>query len=128
NKGITKGKAFVDLIYRAVSEVSTPTIVAMLTTIISFIPVFFLEAQEGKLFKPLAYTKTITLISALILSMTIVPTLTYYFFSVKLSSKTVRRYLNIALVAGGMLIFVFTGVAIALILPLFGISNLYAHK
>jgi Cu(I)/Ag(I) efflux system membrane protein CusA/SilA len=128
NKGITKGKAFVDLIYRAVSEVSTPTIVAMLTTIISFIPVFFLEAQEGKLFKPLAYTKTITLISALVLSMTIVPTLTYYFFSVKLSSKTVRRYLNIALVAGGILIFIFTGVAIALILPLFGVSNLYAHK
>lgn len=84
NKGVKSGKAFVDIIYKAVSEVSTPTIVAMLTTIISFIPVFFLEAQEGKLFKPLAYTKTITLISALVVGITVLPTLIYYFFSIRI--------------------------------------------
>ncbi|WP_298652928.1 efflux RND transporter permease subunit [uncultured Proteiniphilum sp.] len=128
NKGITKGKAFVQLIHRAVSEVSTPTIVAMLTTIVSFLPVFFLEAQEGKLFRPLAYTKTITLISALILGMTVVPTLTYYFFSVRVSSETVRKTLNIALIAGGVVLFVFTGVYAAIVLPLFGINNLYARR
>ena len=128
NKGITKGKAFVQLIYRAVSEVSTPTIVAMLTTIVSFLPVFFLEAQEGKLFRPLAYTKTITLVSALILGMTVVPTLTYYFFSVRISSKNVRKILNIILIAGGIVLFAFTGVYVALALPLFGINNLYAHR
>lgn len=128
NKGITKGKAFIDLIFRAVSEVSTPTIVAMLTTIISFIPVFFLEAQEGKLFKPLAYTKTITLISALVLSMTIVPTLTYYFFSINIASKRVRKILNILLILGGIVIFIVTKLDISLILVLFGISNLIAHK
>lgn len=128
NKGITKGKAFVELIHRAVSEVSTPTIVAMLTTIVSFLPVFFLEAQEGKLFRPLAYTKTITLVSALILGMTVVPTLTYYFFSIKVSSNTVRKVLNIALIAGGILLFIFTGIGAALVLPLFGINNLYAHR
>ncbi|MDR2815812.1 MAG: efflux RND transporter permease subunit, partial [Proteiniphilum sp.] len=93
NKGITKGKAFAGLIYRAVSEVSKPTIVAMLTTIVSFLPVFFLEAQEGKLFRPLAYTKTITLVSALILGMTVTPTLAYYFFSIKGSPKTARKVL-----------------------------------
>lgn len=128
NKGVTKGKAFVDLIFRSVSEVSTPTIVAMLTTIISFLPVFFLEAQEGKLFKPLAYTKTITLISALVLGMMIVPTLTYYFFSIKVSSKKIRKILNILLVAGGIILFLATGTYIALILPLFGLNNLFAHK
>ncbi len=128
NKGITRGKAFIDLIHRAVSEVSKPTIVAMLTTIVSFLPVFFLEAQEGKLFKPLAYTKTITLVSALILGMTIVPTLTYFFFSIRVTSKTVKKVLNIALIAGGILYFIFTGVGLALVLPLFGLNNLYAHK
>ncbi|HHV85321.1 MAG TPA: efflux RND transporter permease subunit [Petrimonas sp.] len=128
NKGITKGKAFIDLIHRAVSEVSTPTIVAMLTTIVSFLPVFFLEAQEGKLFKPLAYTKTITLVSALILGMTIVPTLTYYFFSIRITSATVKKALNIVLIAGGIILFVFTGVELALVLPLFGLNNLYSHK
>lgn len=128
NKGITKGKAFVQLIHRAVSEVSTPTIVAMLTTIVSFLPVFFLEAQEGKLFRPLAYTKTITLVSALILGMTVVPTLTYYFFSIRISSGTIRKALNIALIVGGILLFIFTGVGAAIVLPLFGINNLYAHR
>ncbi|MPM26544.1 Multidrug resistance protein MdtC [bioreactor metagenome] len=128
NTGITKGKAFTDLIHRAVSEVSTPTIVAMLTTIVSFLPVFFLEAQEGKLFKPLAYTKTITLVSALILGMTIVPTLTYYFFSIRITSATVKKALNIVLIAGGIILFVFTGVELALVLPLFGLNNLYSHK
>ena len=128
NKGITRGKAFIDLIHRAVSEVSKPTIVAMLTTIVSFLPVFFLEAQEGKLFKPLAYTKTITLVSALILGMTIVPTLTYFFFSIRVTSKTVKKILNIALIAGGIIYFIFTGVGLALVLPLFGLNNLYAHK
>lgn len=128
NKGITKGKAFVQLIHRAVSEVSTPTIVAMLTTIVSFLPVFFLEAQEGKLFRPLAYTKTITLISALVLGMTVVPTLTYYFFSVRISSSTIRKILNIALITGGILLFAFTGVYAALVLSLFGINNVYAHR
>lgn len=128
NKGITKGKAFTDLIHRAVSEVSTPTIVAMLTTIVSFLPVFFLEAQEGKLFKPLAYTKTITLVSALILGMTIVPTLTYYFFSIRITSATVKKALNIVLITGGIILFIFTGVGLALVLPLFGLNNLYSHK
>lgn len=128
NKGITKGKAFVQLIHRAVSEVSTPTIVAMLTTIVSFLPVFFLEAQEGKLFRPLAYTKTITLVSALILGMTVVPTLTYYFFSIRISSGTIQKSLNIALIVSGILLFIFTGVGAAIVLPLFGINNLYAHR
>ncbi|MEA4918003.1 efflux RND transporter permease subunit [Proteiniphilum sp.] len=128
NKGITKGKAFVQLIHQAVSEVSTPTIVAMLTTIVSFLPVFFLEAQEGKLFRPLAYTKTITLISALILGMTVVPTLTYYFFSLKVSSRRIRKILNITLIVGGILLFIFTGIGAAIVLPLFGINNLYAHR
>ena len=50
NKGITRGKAFVNLIYKSVSEVSGALSTAMLTTIISFLPVFAMEAQEGKLF------------------------------------------------------------------------------
>ncbi|MDD4801190.1 MAG: efflux RND transporter permease subunit [Proteiniphilum sp.] len=128
NKGITKGDAFVNLIYKSVSEVSVPSIVAMLTTIVSFIPVFFLEAQEGKLFKPLAYTKTITLVSALALGMTIVPTLAYYVFSVSFSSKTVRTGFNILLIAGGFIWFIISGTFLVLFISLFGFSNLLAHK
>ena len=128
NKGITKGQAFVDLIYRSVSEVSVPTIVAMLTTIVSFIPVFFLEAQEGKLFKPLAYTKTITLVSALVLGMTVVPTLAYYVFSIYLSSKKVNIVFNILLIVGGNCVVRLLGhIPGAFHFP-FRVSNLLAHK
>jgi Putative silver efflux pump len=128
NKGITKGQAFVDMIYKSVSEVSAPTIISMLTTIVSFIPVFFLEAQEGRLFKPLAYTKTITLVSALILGMTVVPTLAYYLFSIKITSERVRKATNIVLIVGGIIWFAFAGNFLILFIPLFGFSNLYAHK
>lgn len=128
NRGISRGKALSGLIYKAISEVSTPTFTAMLTTIISFLPVFFMEAQEGKLFKPLAYTKTITLASALLLGMTVLPTIAWFLFSVNLSSKKIRKIANIALVAGGLLLFLFTGVYLALALPLFGLNNLFAHR
>lgn len=57
NKGITRGKPFVGLIYKAVSEVSGAIATAMITTIVSFLPVFAMQAQEGKMFSPLAYTK-----------------------------------------------------------------------
>ena len=50
NKGIRKGKAMVNLIYKAVSEVSGAIATAMITTIVSFLPVFAMEAQEGKMF------------------------------------------------------------------------------
>lgn len=48
NRGVRKGKAMVNLIYKAVSEVSGAIATAMITTIVSFLPVFAMEAQEGK--------------------------------------------------------------------------------
>ena len=47
NKGIRSGKAFVNLIYKAVSEVSGAITTAMITTIVSFLPVFAMEASWG---------------------------------------------------------------------------------
>ncbi|MDR0938580.1 MAG: efflux RND transporter permease subunit [Mediterranea sp.] len=79
--GACRGKALADLIYRSVAEVSGAVSTAMLTTIVSFIPVFALQAQEGKLFHPLAYTKTFALLSAFVLGVAMLPTLAYYVFS-----------------------------------------------
>lgn len=128
NKGITKGKAFIDLIYRSVSEVSGALSTAMLTTIISFLPVFAMEAQEGKLFKPLAYTKTFALLSAFLLGIAMLPTLAYYIFSFKISSKLIRKAANIALVVGGIVLFILTGIVPVIGLSLFGLNNLFAYK
>lgn len=127
NKNIGRGKALVKLIYIGVSEVSTPVITAMLTTVVSFLPVFVMEAQEGKLFKPLAYTKTFTLISALLIGLFLLPTIAYFIFSLKITSKQWRKAGNIALVLAGILLFIFTGITPALALSLFGGSMLLAH-
>ncbi|KAA6329524.1 Cation efflux system protein CusA [termite gut metagenome] len=94
NKGIPKGKALSRLIYKSVSEVSGAISTAMLTTIISFLPVFAMEAQEGKLFKPLAYTKTFALISAFLLGIALLPTLAYYVFSLKIPLKRLHKVVN----------------------------------
>jgi len=59
-------------------EVGKPVLFALLTTIIGFIPVFVLTGQAGKLFKPLAFTKTFTMVAAAIIALALLPTLCYY--------------------------------------------------
>lgn len=128
NKNISKGKALTQLIFKSVSEVSGAITTAMLTTIVSFLPVFAMQAQEGKLFHPLAYTKTFALVSALILGLTLLPTLAYFVFSIKITSRMVRKVTNIILVVGGIVLFIFSGVFAALALTMFGINNLLAGR
>lgn len=67
-------------VYTATTEVASAVITAVATTIISFIPVFSMEAAEGKLFKPLAYTKTFALVASIIVAITIIPTLAEHIF------------------------------------------------
>lgn len=126
NKGIRRGKAFVELIYKAVSEVSGAIATAMITTIVSFLPVFAMEAQEGKMFSPLAYTKTYALASAFILGMILLPTLSYILFSVKINSGLIRRISNFVLVAAGIILFIIYGSIPALGLTAIGLVNLFA--
>jgi Cu(I)/Ag(I) efflux system membrane protein CusA/SilA len=59
-------------------EVGTAILTAVSNTIVSFIPVFALADQEGKLFGPLAYTKTFAITASAILAITVVPTLAYH--------------------------------------------------
>lgn len=128
NKGIRKGKALVNLIYKAVSEVSGAIATAMITTIVSFLPVFAMEAQEGKMFSPLAYTKTYALASAFVLGLILLPTLSYILFSVRIDSKLIRKTLNYILVAAGLLLSVLYGSIPALGLTAVGLNNLLAHR
>jgi copper/silver efflux system protein len=63
------------LIISACQEVGPSLFFALLIITVSFVPVFALEAQEGRLFKPLAYTKTFAMAGAALLSVTLVPVL-----------------------------------------------------
>ena len=63
----------------AASEVGPPLFFSLLIITLSFLPVFTLEAQEGRLFAPLAFTKTYAMAAAACLSVTLVPVLMGYF-------------------------------------------------
>jgi copper/silver efflux system protein len=67
-----------DAVLRGASEVSGAVMTAVLTTVVSFLPVFTMEGAEGKLFKPLAYTKTFALLASIVVALVIIPA-AYYF-------------------------------------------------
>ena len=67
-----------DVISKAATEVGPPLFFSLLIITMSFLPVFTLEAQEGKLFSPLAFTKTYAMAAAAGLAITLVPVLMGY--------------------------------------------------
>ncbi len=75
-----------------------------MTTIVSFLPVFMLEAQEGRLFGPLAWTKTFILIAALVIVITLIPSFAHWLFSQKISTRRWMLFWNGLLIAGGLFI------------------------
>ncbi len=99
-----EGQSKLKSVYNATAEVSGAIITAVSTTIISFLPVFTLQAAEGKLFGPLAYTKTFALISAVIFTLLIMPAFSHWIFSIKNSKGQIGRYLNYGLVILGPII------------------------
>lgn len=78
------------VISQAAGEVGAPLFFSLLIITLSFVPVFTLEAQEGRLFSPLAYTKTYAMAAAAILSITLVPVLMGYF----IRGKVVHEHKN----------------------------------
>ena len=70
---------FRDVVIGAVKEVGGPSFFALLVIAVSFLPVFTLEAQEGRLFKPLAFTKTFSMIIAALLAITLDPAIRLLF-------------------------------------------------
>ncbi len=68
-----------EVVARAANEVGPPLFFSLLIITLSFLPVFTLEAQEGRLFAPLAFTKTYAMAAAAGLSVTLVPVLMGYF-------------------------------------------------
>lgn len=75
------------VISQAASEVGPPLFFSLIIITMSFLPVFTLEAQEGKLFAPLAYTKTFAMAAAAMLSITLVPVLMGYFIRGKVTPE-----------------------------------------
>jgi Cu(I)/Ag(I) efflux system membrane protein CusA/SilA len=82
-----KGAAHWQLVSKASIEVGPALFFSLLLITLSFLPVFALEAQEGKLFSPLAFTKTFVMAAAALLSVTLVPVLMGYLVRGKIPSE-----------------------------------------
>ena len=81
-------KSHAEMIIAASKEVGPSLFFSLLIIALSFLPVFSLEAQEGRLFKPLAYTKTYAMAAAACLAITIVPVLMTFFVRGKIRAES----------------------------------------
>jgi Cu(I)/Ag(I) efflux system membrane protein CusA/SilA len=127
NKGI-RGKKLLDVIYQATTEVRAAVVTSIATTIVSFLPVFAMQAAEGKLFRPLAFTKTFALLSAFILGIVVLPTLVHIFFNIRVDTKKIRKIWNGSLIAAGIFFLVFWHTWPALALVAIGVNNLLDYR
>jgi Cu(I)/Ag(I) efflux system membrane protein CusA/SilA len=92
-----------EVIHRAAAEVGSAVVSAVASTIISFIPVFFMSGPEGKLFKPLAFTKTFALFASIVIALTIIPPAAHiFFFPGKIRGKYLRVIFYICIGAVGL--------------------------
>lgn len=111
-----------ETIYKASAEVSSAIVTAVATTIVSFVPVFTMEAAEGKLFRPLAFTKTFALLAALLVSLIILPTIANWFFGIKINKNAKGKAFNALLIVVGLASCIWISLWGGLILIAFGAS------
>ncbi|MEM6467997.1 MAG: efflux RND transporter permease subunit [Planctomycetota bacterium] len=91
------------VIFRASNEVASAVLTAVSTTVVSFLPVFTMIAAEGKLFRPLAFTKTFALAASVIVALTIIPPAAHILMGGRMQAGSLRKYSMIALAAAGVL-------------------------
>tara|TARA_R110002126_G_scaffold55819_3_gene149655 strand:+ start:16031 stop:19738 length:3708 start_codon:yes stop_codon:yes gene_type:complete len=91
------------VVYNATAEVSGAIITAVMTTIISFIPVFTMIGAEGKLFRPLAFTKTFALTASIIVALFLIPPFAAFLFRKKTVKKSFGYIINTVLILSGII-------------------------
>ena len=107
------------VVYNATAEVSGAIVTAVMTTIISFIPVFTMIGAEGKLFRPLAFTKTFALTASIIVALFLIPPFAAFLFRKKNIKSTFKYVLNGVLIALGIIAIIY-GYWLGLVLIAFG--------
>ncbi|MCB9082026.1 MAG: efflux RND transporter permease subunit [Lewinellaceae bacterium] len=127
NEG-ARGRRLREIIYEATTEVSAAITTALATTVVSFLPVFAMQSAEGKLFKPLAFTKTFALGAAFILGIVVLPALAHLVMSLNFDKKRVRGIWNVALMAAGILFAVVYHTWLPVWLVVIGLNNLLENK
>lgn len=100
----TGGKRpIIESVEAATKEIGSAVTTAILMTVIAFLPIFALEGPEGRLFRPLAYTKTFVLLGSLIAAILILPTLAHIVFTPLGRGRGLRRWATpVILIAAGV--------------------------
>jgi len=114
------------VVYTATAEVSGAILTAVMTTIISFIPVFTMIGAEGKLFRPLAFTKTFALTASIIVALFLIPPFAAFLFRKKSVKNTLGYGINGVLIVLGILAIAY-GSWLGLILIAFGVVGLLKY-
>ncbi|MCB9304222.1 MAG: efflux RND transporter permease subunit [Lewinellaceae bacterium] len=127
NHGV-RGRQLLEVIYQATAEVSSAITTALATTVVSFLPVFAMQSAEGKLFRPLAFTKTFALGASFVLGVVVLPALAHLVLSLNFDKKRVRGVWNVALIAAGVLFAVFYKIWLPVWLVVIGLNNLFENK
>jgi Cu(I)/Ag(I) efflux system membrane protein CusA/SilA len=126
NKG-ARGQKLTSVIYAAASEVAPAVITALTTTVVSFLPVFAMEAAEGKLFRPLAFTKTFAMLSAFVIGVLFIPALANLIFAFRFDKRKMRFFSNAILIAGAVVLLILSGSWVAVIIALVGVNNILGY-
>lgn len=116
-------ESLLEVIYNATVEVASAVITAVSTTIVSFLPVFTMIAAEGKLFKPLAYTKTFALIASIIIAITLIPPFAHWLFGLRINNRKIKLAWNGLLVTGGLIVLFSISAWAGLLILGFGLIN-----
>jgi Cu(I)/Ag(I) efflux system membrane protein CusA/SilA len=122
------GEPRINVIFRAASEVGGAVLTAVATTIVSFLPVFTMTGAEGKLFRPLAFTKTYALIASLIVAVLVIPPLAQILFTGRVRTRLLRRILNAALAVVGLVTAINVSWWAGGIIALIGIYHLFDDR
>ena len=115
------------IVYNATSEVSGAIVTAVMTTIISFIPVFTMIGAEGKLFRPLAFTKTMALSASLVVALFLIPPFAAYIFKKRNLKWNLSLEAQIVLIVIGVSALLL-GHFLGLTLIAFGLSGFFKIK
>ena len=116
-----------EIVYNATAEVSGAILTAVLTTIISFVPVFTMVGAEGKLFRPLAFTKTMALSASLVIALFLIPPFAAWLFRKTVQKGTVTYIINIGLLLAGLTTIIL-GFWLGALLIAFGFNGLFFQK
>ena len=123
-----RGKKLIKIIHVSCVEVASAIITALSTTVVSFLPVFAMQAAEGKLFKPLAFTKTFALVASFVLGLVVVPAFAHVVFSLTFDKERTQKIWAIITAFLGLVFLIFFGSITSIALILFGLNNFFEFK